>query len=162
MIHVSAMTDTCLECGADLAGEPARFCSRVCGNKWLSVMLEAPPALAAARLDEGLCAEERPTTSTDSRSPERGESLNQEEEEEVEKRRRCTRCGNLFTPGEEDFQGRQERHHIIPRAAGGPDHPLNLVDLCHECHTRVHREMKRLPEEKPELFAELRDFVCTP
>jgi hypothetical protein len=30
-----------------------------------------------------------------------------------------------------------EVHHIIPRRAGGSDHPHNLVTLCHACHKKT-------------------------
>ena len=45
---------------------------------------------------------------------------------------RCQRCDIEVAPrGEEgaDFQ----LHHLIPFAAGGPNHPDNLVTLCNEC-----------------------------
>jgi len=29
-------------------------------------------------------------------------------------------------------------HHVISRGAGGPDHPLNLIQLCAQCHSKVH------------------------
>src|SRR5215831_12492027 len=32
-------------------------------------------------------------------------------------------------------------HHLVPRSLGGPDWPLNLVVICHECHQRVHRSV---------------------
>ena len=31
-----------------------------------------------------------------------------------------------------------EPHHIISRGAGGPDHPLNLIQLCGQCHVKAH------------------------
>jgi len=42
---------------------------------------------------------------------------------------KCTECG-ASTP--------LEVHHIIPRWAGGTDHPSNLRILCYECHKAVH------------------------
>lgn len=34
---------------------------------------------------------------------------------------------------------RLEVHHIIRRCDGGTDRPDNLVTLCHECHTAIHK-----------------------
>ncbi|MCO6451477.1 MAG: HNH endonuclease [Caldilineales bacterium] len=31
-----------------------------------------------------------------------------------------------------------ELHHRIPEHLGGPNHPDNLLALCHECHDRAH------------------------
>jgi hypothetical protein len=31
-----------------------------------------------------------------------------------------------------------ERHHIVPKAEGGPDVCENLIDLCPDCHTKMH------------------------
>lgn len=40
----------------------------------------------------------------------------------------CQNCGGQ--PGDEGL----EVHHIQTRADNGPDHPANLVTLCHSCH----------------------------
>ena len=29
-------------------------------------------------------------------------------------------------------------HHIITVGSGGPDHALNLLQLCGDCHTKAH------------------------
>lgn len=64
----------------------------------------------------------------------------------------CRRCGE-----DADI----EVHHLIPRAAGGPDEAENLVTLCCECHTWVHTEgFSQLLEERPDLYEELREAVC--
>jgi 5-methylcytosine-specific restriction endonuclease McrA len=30
-------------------------------------------------------------------------------------------------------------HHITPRSEGGTDDPENLITLCDECHSRIHK-----------------------
>jgi len=72
---------------------------------------------------------------------------------------RCQRCDITVTPRDEkgaDFQ----LHHIIPFAAGGPNHPDNLVTLCNDCHTLAHKQMKTIVDDHPELLDELRAIVC--
>lgn len=45
---------------------------------------------------------------------------------------RCVGCGaDLKVDG-------AHVHHVLPRAAGGPDEPANLVSLCPMCHAAVH------------------------
>lgn len=71
---------------------------------------------------------------------------------------RCQRCGVDVTPNDQpgpDFQ----LHHIIPFAAGGPDHPDNLVTLCSDCHVAAHTQMRDILDERPELVDELRSIV---
>lgn len=36
--------------------------------------------------------------------------------------------------------GPTQSHHIIPKAAGGPDIPENLIALCPACHRDAHTE----------------------
>ena len=43
---------------------------------------------------------------------------------------------------------RLEIHHIIWRCNGGTDRPDNLVTLCHECHTSIHKGEFTLPKPK--------------
>ncbi len=54
-----------------------------------------------------------------------------------------------------------EVHHIIPRAAGGSDHPGNLITLCPECHAKHTREqissMSIDRKEKGKLLKRLRE-----
>lgn len=50
-------------------------------------------------------------------------------------------------------------HHIIPRAAGGPDHEDNLITLCTDCHTEAHRELETIVDERPEVLDEFRSFL---
>lgn len=52
-------------------------------------------------------------------------------------------------------------HHLIPFAAGGPNHPDNLVTLCNDCHAQAHQQMKTVVENNPELLDELRAIVCS-
>lgn len=49
----------------------------------------------------------------------------------------CTECGKTETSGNYQIHV----HHIIPRWAGGTDHPRNLRTLCAKCHTEVHQKM---------------------
>lgn len=70
----------------------------------------------------------------------------------------CQRCGVDVTPTGEsgpDFQ----LHHVVPFAAGGPDHPDNLITLCSDCHTTAHARMRRIVDERPDLVSELRTIV---
>lgn len=72
---------------------------------------------------------------------------------------RCQRCGTEVTARNEtgaDFQ----LHHILPVAAGGPDHPDNLVTLCNDCHSQAHQQMKTIVKDHPELLKKLRAIVC--
>ncbi len=41
----------------------------------------------------------------------------------------CERCG---------ARASGENHHVVTRGAGGPDHALNLIQLCQTCHTKAH------------------------
>lgn len=41
---------------------------------------------------------------------------------------RCEVCG----------QRAEHAHHLLPRSAGGPDDPTNLLAVCHACHARIH------------------------
>lgn len=36
-----------------------------------------------------------------------------------------------------------EVHHILPVSMGGTDDPKNLITLCHNCHVKRHKMMKR-------------------
>ena len=73
--------------------------------------------------------------------------------------KQCQRCGTKVTVKDVDGVDFQ-LHHLIPFAAGGPNHPDNLVTLCNDCHTQAHRKMKTLPDDYPELLGELRAIVC--
>ena len=44
-----------------------------------------------------------------------------------------------------------EVHHIMPRHAGGSDHPYNLITLCVACHDREHAHKARLDENQMKL-----------
>jgi ATP-dependent DNA helicase RecQ len=50
--------------------------------------------------------------------------------------RRCQECGDLCADGEADV------HHLVPRAAGGPDEPANLITLCDGCHAARHPNLQ--------------------
>lgn len=72
----------------------------------------------------------------------------------------CQRCGCEVEKGHRESQRSAEVHHLVPRAAGGPDAPENLVTLCLRCHKAAHQEMGRLHHTAPELLDELRAVVC--
>ncbi len=90
----------------------------------------------------------------------------------------CTECGERPPRGELDV------HHLIPRAAGGPDSASNCVTLCDGCHAGRHLNLqvslarrtierwalalahfldrgRELPEESRALSAGLRLFGVT-
>src|SRR5688572_25851859 len=48
----------------------------------------------------------------------------------------CQSCGEPCRPSETDV------HHLIPRAAGGLDHPANLITLCDGCHAARHPNLQ--------------------
>src|SRR5690606_24117865 len=48
----------------------------------------------------------------------------------------CRSCGNVCAQGEADV------HHLIPRAAGGPDEASNLITLCDGCHAAHHPNLQ--------------------
>lgn len=70
----------------------------------------------------------------------------------------CQRCGTEVSSMNEDGPT-VHLHHIIPFAAGGPDHPDNLLTLCTACHGDVHARMKSLVDERPDLVEELTTFM---
>lgn len=70
--------------------------------------------------------------------------------------RECQRCG--IDTSKENVH--EEIHHLLPKAAGGPDHEMNLITLCGRCHTNAHWQMKKIAEHHPELLQELREVVC--
>ncbi|MEG1090694.1 MAG: HNH endonuclease [Acinetobacter sp.] len=37
-----------------------------------------------------------------------------------------------------DFVGDTHFHHIVPRSRGGSDNPSNLIEVCHDCHRKIH------------------------
>jgi len=48
---------------------------------------------------------------------------------------KCRECGKWCRSGEADV------HHLLPRSAGGPDEPSNLVTLCDGCHAAHHPKL---------------------
>jgi hypothetical protein len=50
---------------------------------------------------------------------------------------------------------------LIPFAAGGPNHPENLVTLCLDCHSKAHKKIRRVVTERPEILDGLRSIVCS-
>ncbi|QIO25467.1 HNH endonuclease [Haloarcula sp. JP-L23] len=72
----------------------------------------------------------------------------------------CQRCGSESDDVRTQAEVNLHCHHIIPKAAGGPDVMENAVTLCERCHKRVHRERSNIHETAPELLAELREVVC--
>lgn len=49
---------------------------------------------------------------------------------------RCRSCGERCLAWETDV------HHLVPRAAGGVDHPANLITLCDGCHAARHPNLQ--------------------
>jgi ATP-dependent DNA helicase RecQ len=47
---------------------------------------------------------------------------------------KCRECGKPCRSAE-------VVHHLLPRSAGGPDEPSNLVTLCDGCHTAHHPKL---------------------
>lgn len=72
----------------------------------------------------------------------------------------CQRCRTKVNSGHRKSQRGAEVHHLIPRAASGPDVMVNLVTLCRGCHMEAHRVMSKIHESNPELLEELRDVIC--
>lgn len=72
----------------------------------------------------------------------------------------CQRCGCDVERGHRKSDRSAELHHLIPKAAGGPDVPENLVTLCFNCHKQAHQKMKRIAEHRPDVLEELRTVVC--
>jgi ATP-dependent DNA helicase RecQ len=48
---------------------------------------------------------------------------------------KCVECGTSCRSAEADV------HHLLPRSAGGPDEPSNLVTLCDGCHAAHHPKL---------------------
>jgi len=46
----------------------------------------------------------------------------------------CSCCG---------AEGPTHAHHILPKALGGDDRPSNLVDVCPDCHWKIHGRKTR-------------------
>ena len=64
---------------------------------------------------------------------------------------RCRRCGYHRPPDVEVRFGRAlQAHHLVPRAAGGPDHPENLVTLCRPCHGVQHPHNDSFDDSRPD------------
>ena len=47
----------------------------------------------------------------------------------------CVECRKPYPPAELDV------HHLLPRSAGGPDEPSNLITLCDGCHAAHHPKL---------------------
>jgi len=58
--------------------------------------------------------------------------LNGKKAGEINRPRICSACGS---------NDKTELHHIVPLAFGGSNDYFNLVYLCHDCHTKLHREI---------------------
>lgn len=50
----------------------------------------------------------------------------------------CRVCERRCSPTALDMLQRAERHHVLPRGAGGPDETWNLLTLCKGCHEDKH------------------------
>lgn len=61
----------------------------------------------------------------------------------------CWICGVRFRDSNPPGPAVMERHHIIPRAAGGADGPT--VDICESHHQILHKIALRLSSKKPYL-----------
>ena len=48
---------------------------------------------------------------------------------------KCVECGTPCRSAEADV------HHLLPRSAGGPDEPSNLITLCDGCHAAHHPKL---------------------
>ena len=72
----------------------------------------------------------------------------------------CQSCGVDVDPRKGADAPTAEVHHIIPRAAGGPDAIKNVVTLCPECHKTAHKKLGSIHESHAGLLDELRDVVC--
>lgn len=59
----------------------------------------------------------------------------------------CWVCGVRFSDARPPGQANKERHHIIPRKAGGENGPT--VDICDHHHTMLHKVALRLKSGKP-------------
>lgn len=70
----------------------------------------------------------------------------------------CQACGANVSPHDEEGPNFHV-HHIIPRAAGGPDHEDNLISLCVECHKEAHRKLETIVDDRPEILDELRSYL---
>jgi 5-methylcytosine-specific restriction endonuclease McrA len=55
-------------------------------------------------------------------------------------RLRCMKCGKIDNC---------ERHHVIPKSAGGRDDQDNLIDLCRKCHKDKHDSKWEIEEVVP-------------
>lgn len=73
---------------------------------------------------------------------------------------KCQRCGCEVESGHRKTQQSAEVHHLIPKAAGGPDAITNLVTLCLRCHMEAHRDMRDIHESNPKLLEKLCEVVC--
>jgi hypothetical protein len=59
----------------------------------------------------------------------------------------CWVCEVRFNTADPPGPANEERHHIIPRQAGGTDGPQ--VSLCDVHHTKLHKIALRLKSKKP-------------
>jgi len=71
----------------------------------------------------------------------------------------CQRCGRDVSESDAGDGPTAEAHHIIPKAAGGPDTPENLVILCQDCHRQAHEALKTAHKRKPGVLQELRELI---
>jgi len=71
----------------------------------------------------------------------------------------CQRCDRDVSESSDGDKPTAEAHHIIPKAAGGPDTPENLVILCRDCHEQAHDALKTVHERNPGVLQELRELI---
>ena len=53
---------------------------------------------------------------------------------------RCVKCGISNLEHLRKYAQSLHAHHVVPRHKGGSNNERNLITLCAECHTLVHRK----------------------
>ena len=53
-------------------------------------------------------------------------------------------------------------HHVIPRAKGGTDELCNLLLICPNCHTEIHRDGKQIPASIQAFLKTQAGFLTVP
>jgi len=127
--------NVCNWCGTDFERRyNQRFCSRSCSAKHQHSDTDAPAAA--------------------------GNGISERRRAKILKRddQSCQSCGVLVGKQSDDVPT-AEVHHLIPTSAGGSHHGLNLITLCQSCHQDIHKRMKRMYREHPELLGAFRAII---